>query len=290
MDITLEQARVFEAVARLGTVQKAAAELHRGHSAVLYSLKNLEQQTGLVLFDRGGHRNQVSGEGQIVLRYCRKLIAARDELIDVCQNLKNTWEPSLKLIYDGVVDFNDIGDALYRLNEMKAPTEVKVLSAHLHEVRGLFEQENADIMLTVVPLPHLKNQSHKLSPIRLRLVAHRDHPLGAQSRGRLSIEDLNRHTYINIKTPSAVGLSTDPVEFDSVFSVNGFVVKKTAILKKLGFGWLPDYMIKDELRKGQLQILRTELDNEHVLQPRLYHRDEEFMGKATRKLLEFLKS
>ncbi len=35
MEITLEQAKVFDAVARAKTVQKAALELHRGHSAVL---------------------------------------------------------------------------------------------------------------------------------------------------------------------------------------------------------------------------------------------------------------
>ena len=39
MEITLEQAKVFDAVARAKTVQKAALELHRGHSAVLYSWK-----------------------------------------------------------------------------------------------------------------------------------------------------------------------------------------------------------------------------------------------------------
>ncbi len=286
MDVTIEQARTLDSVARLGTIQKAAAELNRAHTAIIYSLKCLEEQTQLKLFRRVGRRNELTHEGEIALKFCRKLLDTCREFSNSCQQIKSGWEPSLKLIYDEVVDFNFIGEALYQLRHLKPPTEIKILSAHLGEVSEIFVRDAADFMVTILPLPNLQVHSRKLKPIDMWLVAHREHPLARASRHRLSVEELNRHTFVTISTAAGqVGLGTEQMKFDSYFFVNSFVNKKIAILNHLGFGWLPDYLIQTELKKGTLQKLKTEFDNTHTLTPRLYYRSEEALGPAAKKLL-----
>ena len=52
MVVTLDQARALDALALHGTFAKAAAALHKQHTAVLYALRTLEAQTGLALLDR----------------------------------------------------------------------------------------------------------------------------------------------------------------------------------------------------------------------------------------------
>lgn len=289
MDITLEQARVFESVARLGTIQRAAAELHRGHSAILYSLKGLEEQTRIQLFNREGYRNRITLEGEIVLKFCRKLLDTRRELEEACHKIKEGWEPSVRLIYDEVVNFNFIGGALFKLTQLQVPTELKILSAHLDEVENLFQSQSADMMVTILPFHKLQVPSHRLPPIHMHLVAHRTHPL-SKFRVRLNTEDLNKHTFITIKTAAgAVGLSTESMKFDSYFYVAGFMTKKLAIMNQLGFGWLPDYLIEDELHKGTLTVLKTAIDNKTSLYPKLYHRPQESLGRAAQQLLRYLK-
>ncbi|MBN8540473.1 MAG: LysR family transcriptional regulator [Deltaproteobacteria bacterium] len=293
MNITFDQALAFDAVASLGTVQKAAKSLHKGHSAILYSINSLETQTGVKLFDRSGYRNRITVEGEIVLKYCRTLIQTRNELELVCKNLKQDWEPSIKLIYDGVVDFEVIGDALFRLSESHVPTEINVLAAYLHEVENSFEEEKADMMVTVVPIKNVTVASIALKPIRMLLVAHRTHPLSAKQSKRVTAKELKNHTFIQIRTDSnALGLSTGFLEHDSSFQVNDFASKKQAIMKSLGYGWLPEYMIETELQQRRLNVLRTEnhIESEHVLKPRLYHRKEEALGKTAVQLLKYFKS
>ena len=290
MEITFEQAKAFEAVVRRGTIQKAAQELNKAHSAVLYSLKSMEELLNLTLFNRSGYRNKITNEGEIVLKYCKQMLSLRRELGEVCVKIKNGWEPSLKFVYDGVVDFNTIGDALYILNEMKAPTEVKVLAAHLGEVESLFNEEDAHLMVTILPLQKLQIPSFELKPIRMHLVAHSHHPLGQKHRTKLGQSQLNRHTYVKIKTAHGqVGLGTEQMMFDSYFYVNDFNTKKSAINKCLGFGWLPDYLTEKELSKGSLCLLNTEIDNTHTVYPRLYYRNEKNAGKAVTELLKFFK-
>ncbi len=293
MNITLDQAVAFDAVATLGTIQKAAKALHKGHSAILYSINTLEGQTGIQLFDRTGYRNAITREGEVVLRYCRSLIQTRNELELVCKRMKHDWEPSLKLIYDGVVDFNIIGDALCMLNESQVPTEIKVLAAYLDEVEAKFEEENADMMVTIVPITNSNVVSVALKPIRMILVAHSEHPLSRRRGKKVTGGDMENHTFIQIRTDKKpLGLSTEFLDHDSSFLVNDFASKKQAIVKRLGYGWLPEYMIEKELASGALKILRTDsqIGNEHLLRPRLYHRKEEVLGKTSAQLLKYFKA
>ncbi|NJL26006.1 MAG: hypothetical protein HC902_13130 [Calothrix sp. SM1_5_4] len=39
-------------------------------------------------------------------------------------------------------------------------------------------------------------------------------------------------------------------------------------MKRLGFGWLPDYLTRDDLKAGTPRILRSEIDNSHAVYPR----------------------
>jgi LysR family glycine cleavage system transcriptional activator len=57
--------RAFEAVARLGSVVKAADELHVTHGAVSQQLRSLEEYLGLALFTRHGKRLTVTEDGRI---------------------------------------------------------------------------------------------------------------------------------------------------------------------------------------------------------------------------------
>lgn len=291
MNITIDQAEAFDAVVKYGTIQKAAKSLHKGHSAVMYLIKSLEDQTQLKLFDRSGYRNQMTLEGEMVLKYCRQLMLTRSELEQVCLKLRNGWEPSLKLIYDGVVDFNIIGDALFKLNESQVPTEVKVLAAYLHEVEKKFEEEKADMMVTILPLKQAEISFIKLKPIRMLLVAHRVHALTHRYKHKkITLADLRRHTFIKITgTPGQLGFSTEQLEFGSTFLVNDFATKKQAVLKGLGYGWLPEYLLESELKDKSVQIIKSEIDNEYLLSPRLYHRKEEAIGKTAKQLLNYFR-
>lgn len=58
----------FRAVARLQNLRAAADELHLTHSAVSQQIKQLEEQSGLLLFDRVGRRLQINDAGRALQR------------------------------------------------------------------------------------------------------------------------------------------------------------------------------------------------------------------------------
>ncbi|MEO6839946.1 MAG: LysR family transcriptional regulator, partial [Bradyrhizobium sp.] len=54
--LTLDQIRLFLAIADTGSFSKAAKQLTRAQSAVTYGIQKLEAQFGIPLFDRTTYR------------------------------------------------------------------------------------------------------------------------------------------------------------------------------------------------------------------------------------------
>ncbi len=76
--MTLEQLRLFVAVAEREHVTRAAAALNRTQSAVSAAIAGLEEQSGVTLFHRVGRRIVLSEEGRLFLVEARAVVAQAD--------------------------------------------------------------------------------------------------------------------------------------------------------------------------------------------------------------------
>ena len=73
--MTLEQLRLFVAVAECEHVTRAAEILHRTQSAVSSAIASLERGSGVALFHRVGRRIQLTEEGRVFLTEARAVLA-----------------------------------------------------------------------------------------------------------------------------------------------------------------------------------------------------------------------
>src|SRR3978361_2275826 len=65
--------RVFEAVARTGGMNRAAAELHTVQSNVTARIRGLEEERGCALFDRHSRGVALTAAGQRLLPYAQQV-------------------------------------------------------------------------------------------------------------------------------------------------------------------------------------------------------------------------
>ena len=70
----LPQLLVFEAVARLGSVTRAAEELHLAQPTCSLQIKKLAETLDVVLFEQRGRRLHLTGAGQALHASCQDLI------------------------------------------------------------------------------------------------------------------------------------------------------------------------------------------------------------------------
>lgn len=83
MRITLKQLGVFTAVAREGSVTKAANWLNLTQSATSMALADLEAQLGAQVFDRLGRRLQLNTLGHRLLPLAQETVARAQEIEDI---------------------------------------------------------------------------------------------------------------------------------------------------------------------------------------------------------------
>ena len=98
---TLDQLRVFLAVVETGSFAAAGRKLGRAVSVISYGIGNLEDQLGLLLFDRDGTRKpQLTGAGRAVLAEARTVAHGVDELRAKVKGLLDGLEAEVNLAVD----------------------------------------------------------------------------------------------------------------------------------------------------------------------------------------------
>ncbi len=282
--VTLEQARALDALARAGTFAGAAKELRRGHTSVLYLISTLEDALGFPVLDRSGYRTKLTARGRRVLESCQALLAAEAALATTITELRAGWEPTVAVVFDGIVPIDPLLRAVGRLVAEKVPTRIDVRAEFLAGVEEAFARDAADLMLAVLPPRAAGLIAVELAPLRASLVARADHPL---ARGRHDERALRSHLLLTVRgSDPRLDLSTAGIEARSTVLLNDFASKRAAILAGIGYGWLPDVLIAPELEKGRLRRIRWVRPSTHVFQPRLYHRGQP--GPAARQLIAAL--
>ena len=280
MSITLEQARALDAVDRHGTFQRAATALRVGHTSVLYALRMLEEALGLAVLDRSGYRTKLTPAGRRVLEGCRGLLAAEAELAATVAELRAGWEPTVRVVFDGIVPIEPLLVAVGELAREHVPTKIDVRAEFLAAVEETFVATEADLMISVLPARDGALRAIELPLVRASLVAHAKHPL---ARGHHTTESLARHVLLTVRGGDPkLEMPTAKLEQRSTVLLNDFASKLAAIKAGIGFGWLPDPMITNDLAR-----VRWTGSSRHSFHPRLFHRGHP--GRAARRLIDALR-
>lgn len=66
--LSIESLEVIDAIARKGSFAAAAESLFRAPSALTYTVRKLEEDLGLSLFDRSGHRAILTKAGEELIK------------------------------------------------------------------------------------------------------------------------------------------------------------------------------------------------------------------------------
>lgn len=101
--VRLEAIEVLDAIDRHGSFAAAAASLYRVPSAISYTVSQLENELGIRVFDRSGHRAVLTPAGRLLLDEGRRILLATRELAAAARRQADRWEPELKIAVDATL-------------------------------------------------------------------------------------------------------------------------------------------------------------------------------------------
>ncbi len=95
--VELRHLRYFRVVAESGGISASARRLYIAASAISESIKDLEEELGVPLFDRRGRALQLTMEGKAFLEDARRLLDLADQAIDHVRRISTGESGSLRV-------------------------------------------------------------------------------------------------------------------------------------------------------------------------------------------------
>ena len=74
-------------------------------SAVTYTVKKLEEDLDILLFDRRGHRAKLTAAGRELLTEGSRLLLDMDSIAHRVKRVATGWESQLTIAVDAIIDF-----------------------------------------------------------------------------------------------------------------------------------------------------------------------------------------
>lgn len=253
--LTPELLEMVRLIASSGSFAAAARILGKVPSAVTYSIRQLEEQLDVLLFDRRSRQARLTEAGAALVRESERLL---NELESVAQRIRRVatgWEAELTIAVDSIVTEAAILDLVSDFLAQQPPTRVRLLRETLSGTWESLLTGRADLAIGVVdqPGPAAGIESAPLGEVAFLFVVAPGHPL-ARAKGPITDDLLRPHRVIALAdsarqlTPMTVGL----LPGQDVLTLPSMALKIDAQLRGLGCGYLPEPLIRDALAQGRL--------------------------------------
>jgi DNA-binding transcriptional LysR family regulator len=287
---TLDQLRIFIAVAEHGSFGGAAKAMGRAVSAVSYGMAQLEAQLALSLFDREGSRRPVlTAAGEGLLAEARSVADGVDALLAKTRSLHAGQEPSLTLVVDVMVPGEVTAHVLGEFRRMFPTCALTLRIEGLGAVAACVIEGGSDLAIggpVIGDNPALERQA--VGEIDLIPVAAPSHPLArAKNPGGIAPGESRRHLQLVLTDRSPL---TEGREFSVLSPLTwrlGDLGAKHSLLKEgLGWGNMPRAMVAGDLAAGTLvELDLPEKPGAHYRLSALWRRDTR-LGPAASWLVD----
>ena len=261
MKLTLDALQVMDAIERLGSFAAAAAELHRVPSALTHTVQKLEQDLGVALFDRSGHRARLTPAGRELMQEGRALLRAAGELECRVKRVATGWETELRIALDIMIPARQLFPLIAAFYAEESGTRIRLAHEVLAGTWDALVSGRAELALGV------SGETPAGGGYAIRMLGYKDfvfavaptHPLAALP-DPLKHEQILAHRAVAIGDSSrslparSVGLLTG----QDVLTVPDLESKVAAQVAGLGCGYLPAHAAAPLIKAKRLLAKEVE--------------------------------
>ncbi len=257
--VSLDQLRTFITAVDEGSFSAAARKLNRVQSAVSGWVGGLEDQIGVVLFDRSGRFPKLTPQGALLLNDARKIVAGVDTLKARAKLMSSGLEPELSVVVDVFFPTSAITAVVKEFAERFPLTRLKIFVEGLGAgYQPILDGRCSLGILAALPINFPALTSERIGEFSLVMVASIDHPL-SRLTGRISKNELSKHTQLVLTDRSEMLAGQDYGVMSPLTWRLADLSTKYAFLKDgVGWGSMPLHMIGQDLAAGTLVVLDVE--------------------------------
>jgi len=265
MKITVDGLLVLEAINTHGSFASAAKSLHRVPSAISYSMKKLEQDLDIQLFNRAGYKAVLTSAGHLLLEEGQHLLNAITDLENQVKKVSDGWELELRIAIGNMYPIDNLLSLIKIFYNQQSGTRIKLLNEVYGGIWDALVTDRADLVIGAPSEGPAGGGYHTrpLDQIEWVFAVAANHPLTKVAEP-LTENIISKYRVIAVAdtsrnlAPRTAGIFTG----QDVFTVSDFETKIKAHIQGIGVGFLPRRLIQQELKQGLLIEKQLETENE----------------------------
>lgn len=284
--IGLDQWGALVAVVEAGGYAGAARRLHRTQSTITYTIKKLEEQLGLKVFELKGRRAMLTPTGQLLYRRGKSLVSEAARLERAAAELARGQEPQIRLAVDVVYPTWLLLDCLKTFGDEQPDTRIELYETVLGGTDEALIAGEVDLAIgSALPGGFLGDP---LMQMRFVCAAAPAHPLHALGRA-VTLDDLRAHRHLVVRDSGVQRTRSGGWLNEKRWTVSHKATSIHAACMGAGYAWFPEDTVRAEIDSGRLVRLPLAEGAERHATLYLVIADAELAGPGTLRLAGLLK-
>lgn len=257
--VSLDQLRTFIAAVDEGSFSAAARKLNRVQSAVSGWVSSLEEQIGVVLFDRTGRFPKLTAEGVLLLADARHIVSGVNTLKARAKLMAAGLEAELSVVVDVFFPTYAVSATVKAFAEKFPFTPLRLFVEGLGAgYQPILDGRCSLGILGALPGVFPSLVSERLGEIPLVVVASKEHPL-AQFSGRIPKSELAKYVQLVLTDRSELSVGRDyGVMSPSTWRLADLSTKYAFLKDSVGWGSMPLHLVEQDIDIGALIVLEVD--------------------------------
>jgi DNA-binding transcriptional LysR family regulator len=250
----LNSLHLFIDIVDAGSLSAAARKRKMSRANISYRLKSFEDQLGAQLLRRTTKSMQLTDIGAAVYSHGRNMLQELQAVNDVVASAAGSVAGHVRLSVSAGLGHLALSDILVEFRRDYPDVSFDVVFSN--QISNLVE-EGIDIALRVLSRPPANSMAIELADVEWVVCSSPGY-----MHGKPPVRVLEDLKTLDIVCASAVGAplsvtgrydtGSRSVELDPVLTSDNFVFLKQAVVEGGGVGFLPRYMVREELANGML--------------------------------------
>ncbi|MCX7672605.1 MAG: LysR family transcriptional regulator [Thiobacillaceae bacterium] len=256
--LTLRQLRTFAAVVKHRSFVRAAAELHITPPAVSMQIKELEQEVGLPLFERGAKSVTLTMPGEYLLVYVRRVLTALKEAEDSMARLRGAQVGQITIGMVRTAEYF-VPRLLARFRDEHRGVEMRLAVGNREQLVKMLQDGEVDLAVMGQPPRELGARAEPFAAHPLAVVASAAHPLAP--RREIPPAALAGEEFIVREEGSGTRAAMERFFRDAhvrppqIMQMTSNESIKQAVIANMGLAFLSLHTAGLEIEAGQLVVL-----------------------------------
>lgn len=286
MKVSLEQWEAFVAVVEEGSFAKAAEVLNKSQSSVSYILTQMEQRLPAPVLKQVGRKAELTEAGKALFRQAKNLLKHASDIERLAGYMASGWEAEITLAIDAIFPITPLYCALQKFSEVSPTTRIRVLETTLSGTEEALLLRQADMVLTGRVPPGFLGQQVGIA--EMIAVASPEHPLIQLGRS-VSEEELKAERQIVLRD-TGIKREQDAgwLGSEQRWTVSHFSTSIEIVKYGLGFAFLPEAKIREELASGHLVRIPMETLHKREIPLHLVLTGQNCVGPGAKALADLI--